>query len=252
MWPWIAAPGIAAIGRMEERLAKMTLLAAGIFLSSALALAAPGKAAPDCKTSTDASACPTPKAAKPDIGAKASPPAKPGAGPKPRPEPEIVRRAAPPDKNKQAAAKKSQQNLAAHQTARHSAPDRTYAQAWRGYRRESRQDWQPYSDGRDHGSLGYRPGPVYDAAPGAMAGGYGCDYACQYRAWFERYSAWYDRYGRTYDAQPRGGANYPARPGPAPGDNAPLAGLYRPDQSAHNRLDPWHGYNGRDGLENGY
>src|SRR5579863_6765181 len=97
---------------MEERLAKMTLLAAGILLSSAVALAGPGNAAPDCKTSTGtAAACPAPKAVKPGMEAKASPAAQSSAEPKPRPEPEIVRRANPADTNKQAAIKKSQQHL---------------------------------------------------------------------------------------------------------------------------------------------
>ena len=95
----------------------------------------------------------------------------------------------------------------------------------------------------------YRPhsGPVYNAPPVA-AGGYGCDEACRYREWFERYAAWYDRYGRGFGAPSRASAGAPANIQAGPGPDR----HYRPNQSERDRLDPWHGYDGRDGLGNGY
>lgn len=72
----------------------------------------------------------------------------------------------------------------------------------------------------------------------------------RYRDWFGRYAAWYYAYGRYYGAPDRarmeqgpirrGAPQQESRPGPAP----------TPDDRA--RLDPWHGYDSRDGLENGY
>jgi hypothetical protein len=237
---------IAVASRMERRLAKTIILAACIFLCSALA--GPGQAAPDCKTAIGNPACPAPKTAKPAIAAKPSPTAQSNAEPRPRPEPQVVRRATSSGANRQAAAKKPRQNPVPRRTARRSAPHRAYAQTSRGYRLESRQDWKAYDDGRDRYGREDRPpsGPVYDSASGAMAGGYGCDNGCQYRDWFERYSAWYDRYGRTYSTERRG-------PDYSAGQSS--AGFQRRDdrdQGARDRLDPWHGYNSRDGLENGY
>ena len=233
-------------------MAKMKLWAAGILLS--LALAGPGQAAPDCKTSPGNPDCPAPKATNPGLAANA------GQGsntePKPRPEPQVVRPPAPSGANRQAAAKKPRQHPVPHRTARRSLPHRNYAQ--RGWHRQSRQEWKAYGEPRDRQGRETRPpsGPVYESGPGAMVGG--CDDACRYRAWFEQYSAWYARYGRVYGAgRGGGGKDYSAgqSAGPAPGDNGRPARLQRrdgPDQSERDRLDPWHGYNGRDGLGNGY
>jgi hypothetical protein len=245
----------------------MKLLAAGILLS--LALAGPGQAAVDCKTSPGNPACSAPQAARPGLAAKAS--LGSNTEPKPRPEPQAVGRASPSGANKQAAAKKPRQHPVPQRTARHSAPHRNFAQ--RSWRQESRQAWKAHSEARDGYGREYRPpsGPVYESGPSAMSGG--CDDACQYRAWFQQYSAWYERYGRAYGAGRGGsGTNYYSgqsaggqsaggqstggqSAGLAPGDNgrpARLQGRNGPDQSERDRLDPWHGYNGRDGLGNGY
>ena len=233
-------------------MAKLIILAAGILLSSALVLAGPGQAAPDCKTSTGAPACA--KAAKPDTGAKASPAAKASAAPKPRPEPQVVRRPVPPAKNKQASARKSQQHPVTRRTARRSPPHRAYARARWSNRRESQGDWNAYDERRDGPEYRTSSGPAYESAPGPVAGG--CDEACQYRAWFERYSAWYDRYGRSYNTAPRGdmrgGAPPPHGSDDHHDDRLSLRAGQRPDQSERDRLAPWHGYNSSDGPENGY
>lgn len=234
---------------MEGFLAKLIILAAGILLSSALVLTGCGQAAPDCKTSTADPVCA--KAAQLATAAKASPAAKASATPKPRPEPQVVGRPVPA-KNKQASTRKSQQQPLTRQTARHSPPHRTYARAQWNNRRESRRDWNAYDERRD--GREYRPPPAYESAPGPVAGG--CDDACQYRAWFERYSAWYDRYGRTYKATPRSDMREAAPPpyGSAyrHDDRLSLGTGQHPDQSERDRLAPWHGYNPSDGPENGY
>jgi hypothetical protein len=199
-----------------------------------LAQASPGQAAPDCKTSPNNPACAASKAAKSS------------AEPRPRPEPEVVRR--PQAAHTQAAAKKPRQHPEPRQTARHPAPHRAYARSSRDYRLESRRD----RHGREYRAPS---GPVYGSAPGAVAGGYGCDEACQYRAWFEHYSAWYDRYGRTYNVAPRDGMRAARQPSYGPDyryDSRTGRTGQSPDQSERDRLDPWHGYNSRDGLENGY
>jgi hypothetical protein len=87
-------------------------------------------------------------------------------------------------------------------------------------------------------SLGPRPNP-----------GSGQDWR-RYREWFGRYAAWYYAYGR-YD-----GAGGPERM-----DNGPIRRDVPPENSRPGptpaledraRLDPWHGYDSRDGLGNGY
>jgi hypothetical protein len=78
-----------------------------------------------------------------------------------------------------------------------------------------------------------------------------CGEACAYRQWLERYRAWYDRYGSAYGAPPAGART--SGPGPAYAA-APPRNISRRDrrESERARLDPWHGYNSRDGLGNGY
>jgi hypothetical protein len=103
-----------------------------------------------------------------------------------------------------------------------------------------------YDDRRSH------PGRLDDTVSGPAADGHGCGDACRYREWFERYAAWYDRYDRTVGTEDRPSAGSPSAAvpfQPAPGR------FYRntgPDPGERGRLDPWHGYDGRDGLENGY
>ena len=205
-------------------MAKITWLAAALLLS--FSLTGPGQAAP-----------------APEPGIAVKPDATVHAEPKPRPEPQAVRRPATPAPAKQAAAKKPLTRHPPRHSARRSAPHRVLAQT----RRESRQARMDYDERRGRE---YRPphsGPVYESQP-VVAGGNGCDEACRYHEWFERYAAWYDHYGRSFNAPTRGSAGAPAniQAGPAPNR------VYRPDQSERDRLDPWHGYNGRDGLGNGY
>jgi len=91
---------------------------------------------------------------------------------------------------------------------------------------------------------------VYDAPPGippSPALAKGCDEACQYRDWLNRYAAWYRDFGRYYYGAPPA-ATAPGRPVPPPSayseNRAPRPlPAYRFDQSEQDRLDPWHGYN---------
>ncbi|MBN9555241.1 MAG: hypothetical protein J0H61_11325, partial [Alphaproteobacteria bacterium] len=81
-----------------------------------------------------------------------------------------------------------------------------------------------------------------------------CGEACVYREWLERYRAWYDRYGPQYGASQAGA--WPPDQGPAhagaPPPHAPLWQDRERLESERARLDPWRGYNARDGLGNGY
>lgn len=97
---------------------------------------------------------------------------------------------------------------------------------------------------------GNQPGLV---GPG-WVGGDDCGEACRYHAWFRDYNAWYQAYGRRF-------AEYPPVP-PAP-DGPPVSArdrevppTYRSGEaralSERDRLDPWHGYDGHDGPQNGY
>jgi hypothetical protein len=109
--------------------------------------------------------------------------------------------------------------------------------------REARRTFE-YPEERPHS------GPVYErppyaavpAAPPALTKG--CDEACQYRDWLNRYAAWYRDFGRTYHGAPPV-AMAPDRPAPrAYSENrVPPPPAYRFDQSEQDRLDPWHGYN---------
>ena len=93
-------------------------------------------------------------------------------------------------------------------------------------------------------------GPIYD--PGRSTS-HGCDEACRYRAWFRDYSAWYQAYGRYYPEAPPRTSKAPA---PSAGDRDQPRTAYQPGEirvwSERDRLDPWHGYDGRDGPQNGY
>lgn len=219
----------------------MTIRAAGLILSSALVLSATAcsrQAAPDCKAANGNAACPSPKTAKPHI----------------LPNP-------PPVANSQAPSRAAGPALApslpkpyqlAHRAVRH----RAYAETLQGYDQESRQMREADNDWRAIPRQEQRPpsGPVYESGPGgAMAGG--CDEACRYHDWFRRYSDWYSSYGWYYRPG-RAGVDAPANPpyGPAYSDNSPTnyRGISLPNQSERDRMDPWHGYNSRDGLENGY
>jgi hypothetical protein len=164
--------------------------------------------------------------------------------PKPRPAtPQIaVKPAAKPAPGLAAAITKPKSSKQAQSQRRHrrifaSAPHRAPAM------REARHQFENPEE-RPHS------GPVYDTPPGTT----GCDEACQYRDWLNRYAAWYRDFGRYYYAP-----GEPSRPAPPPyptqGDNRPTPVTpvqgYRFDQSERDRLDPWHGYNSHT-PDNGY
>jgi hypothetical protein len=113
--------------------------------------------------------------------------------------------------------------------------------------REARRSFE-YPEERPHS------GPVYGTTPGPAPLVPGCDEACQYRDWLNRYAAWYRDFGRYYY-----GPTAPLRPAPPPQasrpENRPAPVLpvqsYRFDRSERDRLDPWHGYNSHT-PDNGY
>jgi len=238
----------------------MRLLAAGLFLSSAIGLmAAPAQAVTDCRSAWGSSAAcsksaklniaPAPVAKpapspKPNAAAKPSAAAKPPvAAAKPHAAPQIAARPAP----HQQALNKRPPHHEPHPAARH-----IYAENRRAHHRRSRQEWAVYGDRRAVMQDEYRPpsGPVYESGPAAAGPATGCDQDCQYRDWLVRYSAWYDRYGRTYGATQYPPAN---RAYGSAGPGAPNAAYYgRPDRGERDRLDPWHGYDPHDGPANGY
>jgi hypothetical protein len=249
-------------------LAKMALLAAALLLAPAIWLmaAAPAQSATDCKSAWGNAACsksaklniapaPPPKPApKPRTASQSRTIAKPpAAAAKPQTAPRLAARPAP---HRQALAKRP----LSHRAAR-SLPHRyAYTENRRARYRRSLQEWKAHGERQTVSRDDYRPhsGPVYESGPGYAAGappiGAGCDADCQYRDrqyrdWFVRYSAWYDRYGRSTGATPPQPAN--RYYGPA-GPDAAYSGSLRPDQSERDRQDPWHGYNPRDGLGNGY
>lgn len=212
---------------MEERVPRTGLVTAGFALSAVLALA-----------SCDAA---PPRAAKVIAPPKPETTTKTATAPKPESEPQVVT-AQPSPRPEPAPAEPSPRKT---QAARHEGGVAQNSRAYRyGAQPALHSRWQ-----HDHAE---RPksGPVYEADRGRMGGG-DCDEACRYRAWFQDYSAWYQAYGRRY-------AEYPP---PAP--DAPSAGnrdwprtAYGPGDarawSERERLDPWHGYNGHDGPQNGY
>ena len=168
--------------------------------------------------------------------------------------------------NKEADNKHPGPHHVARRAARHVTHHRSYAEGFRDHRYENRREYEAYSDASVAPSQSYFPPrqPDYasswrDRGTELAAGGYSCDYACAYRNWLGRYNAWYNSYGWYYGAG-RGGVamNRPANRyyGPADNDHNPSPGYYRrglpPDESDRDRLDPWHGYNPRDGLGNGY
>jgi hypothetical protein len=227
-------------------LARMTIPAAGLLLSSALLLSAVAsvRAASDCKAAQRNGACPTPKDTQPHILPNPAPVAKP------RPPPPAVGHLANPAAPKQANNKPSQPQP----KTRHGVRHRAYAEAAHGYRHASRQEWGAYDSWWAIPHQEQRPpsGPIYESGPAAG----GCDEACRYDDWFRRYNDWYDRYGGYYRSGQGSAMNvHPnSSHGPARGDTG-LADNYRGrplDQSERDRMDPWHGYNSRDGIENGY
>lgn len=218
---------------MEKCVARTGLMTAGFALSAVLVLAscdpAPPRAAktiapPNPEMTTKTAAAPAPKS-EPQI-------ARPQ--PSPRPEP---------------AGKPSTRKTPPVQTDRHMRYGSGMAQNSRPYRYGGQPELRPFWP-HDRAE---RPmsGPVI-AGRGPSAG---CDEACRYRAWFRDYSAWYQAYGRHYAEYPPG-ADAPYSPAPSASDRYGPRTAYQPGEvqarSERDRLDPWHGYDGHDGPQNGY
>lgn len=189
-------------------------------------------------------AAPTPK---PEPAPHAGPSPNAGVTPTPRPEPPKAGPGAAP--RPAAAAKPSPQKTARKAP---SAPRRT-ARAYAGIPLPPR-SWKDH--GRDaHDAYRERRTASENLSSGFPAfGEERCGEACVYREWLERYRAWYDRYGPQYGASQAGA--WPPDQGPAhagaPPPHAPLWQYRERLESERARLDPWRGYNARDGLGNGY
>ncbi len=206
-------------------------MAAGLVAALALVLAAVISSAPDCKTSWGNAACLP-------LQPQAQTAPKPLTAPKPRPEPGGAKAGG-----------------SAKQAVRGQARPKSPA-AGRRAPGQSLAGGQAKAASRAAmaGATHARRGPVGNLGPAPGRSGWGdfpCEEACRYRAWFDRYAAWYDAYGR-YDAAP--GAEARAREGPIfrdmpQEDSTPSPARAQNDRA---RLDPWHGYDSRDGLENGY
>ena len=259
----------AAAFRRDERVARLTSLAAGLFLASMAAMTARAASDETADPAMIASRAPTPlqephavdksasAAAQKPMPAKSS--ARHGLGvpkPKARPTPVETATAAKPAPARPKIAANAKPSTTptrslAHRLKRHP---RAFAQAPRGNHdtaqisREARRDFQERREVRPES------GPVYPAPPAAP----GCDEACQYRDWLNRYAAWYRDFGRYYYGAPPHPAAGP-RPMPPPpavyGENRPPLGpplqAYGRAQSERDRLDPWHGYNSHS-PDNGY
>lgn len=100
-------------------------------------------------------------------------------------------------------------------------------------------------------SRAYRYGNQPGLTDRGQLRGEDCGEACRYRAWFRDYNAWYQAYGRRTAAYPPAPPDAP--PGSAGNRDWPRAGYEEARiRSERDRLDPWHGYDGHDGPQNGY
>ena len=241
----------------------MTGLATGFFLCGMMAMSSAAQAAPDCRSAGHQAACPPAIAGAAQSASKSKSAAKspallaePHAVDKARPSSAKARTQAVAN-SKLAASHAAHAGAAAspHKAARHP---RALAQAARRNRPRPMRQAQRGSVPASPGSLA-QGGPALQtpSVPPALASG--CDEACQYRDWLNRYAAWYRDFGRYYYGAPPGTAAVPRRPVPPPASYsenrpAPLSPAQRigPDQTERDRLDPWHGYNPHDGLGNGY
>lgn len=201
---------------MEGRVTRKGLATAGFALSAVLVLAASCDAAP-------------PRASKAIAPPKPETTVKSAMAPKPESEPQLVA-PHPSPRPEPAPGKPPARKKQPVRTASHGG---SVAQNSRAYR--------------------------YDNQPGLIGRGRvdgdDCGEACRYRAWFRDYNAWYQAYGRHTAEYP------PAPPGPdvppafAGDRDAPRAAFRSGEARARyerDRLDPWHGYDGRDGPQNGY
>jgi hypothetical protein len=236
---------------MEGDMARTALSIAGLLVSAFLAQ--PGQAAPDCKAAPGAPGCQSPKAAKAIVPPKPDMALKSAAEPRPRPEPSAVStktaasKAAPTRPNP---AKQADNKAQPHKQVPHKHAPRRTARA-SVYRYENQPALQN-QHARPRAEDARPPrGQVYEADRGPTPlPGYGCDDACRYREWLQRYSAWYEAYGRSYAARtpaPRNGSDR----SDAGSQNRPRYS-YSLGQSERDRLDPWHGYDPHDGPQNGY
>ncbi len=202
-------------------------MATGLVAAVALGLAVMISAAPDCKTSWGNAAC-LPLKSQAQTAQKSS------IAPKPRPEPGGAKAAG--------STKLAAQGQAKPKRAAAPGPATRHGRAGRSR-----------SSGRMARARTARRGQAGNLGPAPDLWGrydFQCADDCRYQAWFNRYAAWYYAYGR-YDGaggqermeQGRIRRDTPQenfRPSPAPA------------QDDRARLDPWHGYDSRDGLENGY
>lgn len=195
-------------------MARTGLIAAGVALSAVLVLAASCDRAPDCKASPNSPGCAPASAMKTIAPPKPETVAKAAAVPTPRPDP--------------AAGARKTQSARATRHARHGGSLARHVPSYR------------YDDSRP------LSGPVYETGRGQPQD-MGCDEACRYRAWRKDYDAWYRTYGGRY-------AEYPPAPPPLAGNrDVPRTGVGEVRAwSERDRLDPWHGYDGHDGPQNGY
>lgn len=236
-WDWFkisrhfAGPASSA---KENRLAKIGLCIAALAL--ALATTIPGQAADACKP----------------LPGKPCPAAKPA--PAPRSEPGVVRRAIAPEAKASAIAKPTPRP-ASPQTAQRSSPEikasRSQAERRVG-RRQLLSDRNKIAGASRRGRSTQEAWEAYDGAIWAPPREFTCAEDCQYREWFRRYSEWYERYGQTYGNQMADRDPPPVLPprGNPPRQIPPERRAAWPDERA--RLDPWHGYDSREGLETGY
>lgn len=215
-------------------MARTGFMTAGFALSAILMLAASCDAAP-------------PRAAKAIAPPKPEMTAKTATAPQPKSEPQIVPAGSRPP---------SGSGLAAGKPPRKTQPVRSARRIRLGGAAKNARSYnyggQPSLRGPWQNDGESRPmsGPVHETSRSANDG---CDEACRYRAWFRDYSTWYQNYGRhsgEYPPTPR------AQDAPVPpvGDGPRTA--YRFGEARirneRDRLDPWHGYDGHDGPQNGY
>ena len=213
-------------------MARTGLMTAGFALSAVLMLAASCDAAP-------------PRAAKTIAPPKPEMTTKTATAPLPKSEPQIVSPGSHPSPRPEPAASKPSRKAQPVRSARHIRHGGA-AQNARTYNYGGQPSLRV--PGQYDGERRPASGPVYEDGRSINDG---CDEACRYRAWFRDYSAWYQTYGRysgEYPPPPRALDAPPAGDGPR--------STYRPGEirvrNEQDRLDPWHGYDGHDGPQNGY
>lgn len=197
-------------------MARTGLMAAGIALSAVLVLAASCDRAPDCKASPNSPGCAPASAVKTIVPPQPEAVTKAAAMPTPRPDP---------------GAGKPGREIRSARRIRYARQGKSLARTAPSYRYD---DSRPTSD------------PVNEAGRGQSQGA-SCDEACRYSVWRKDYDAWYRAYGERYAGYPPAPPRFAGNrdfPGAIPGEARAW--------SERDRLDPWHGYDGHDGPQNGY